>query len=517
MRLRETADPTEMLSIAWQLREHLPQLRDNEMFLHSIPHFLQSEVYKFFVVEDDPSDDFSEPYAFGLLRFYQEPMAVRVVLAVEALWFADEQLENQLWIWAAITSIAKRMKFYSVCISEQSVNTPTALGDLLKRGELNGNPVGKGDTLLQGAMEGIYSAFIENPSSAAFIATCYRIFTGREAFDFEGVCSYSPEPLYRGEGRVKKSPYENCENAEELIKEIFSTGFTARGNGDFSGNVQQQILQQGYVKQPTVSFTESFDVAAYYATDKHNPERERAVVFTVDRGRLRRGGAVYDSYATMKKHCYWVVKHEFDTLVGIVKALGVLNAGSFLSRANDETRRIVESGGSYSLADTPNWIDEYVGEDVWEELRHAGVKEEQLRSLFGTFEAFWMLVLGIFATVDTLVLGETDQPSEVLSKPERNFGDVGPFGYYLAFSEVQAELKAALDEKLREAALQGKAVEYRHPGWDLTPFGYIAKTCRDQEFFSTGPVPGNCITKATIVNSHGFPLQTIINDSAANR
>src|SRR6266849_8367706 len=112
MRLRETSNPAEMLSIAWQLKERLPQLRDNEIFLSSIPHFLQSPAYKFFVVEDELSEEFSEPSAFGLLTFYKNPMDDRVILAVEALWFTDEQLEKQLWIWAAIASIAKRMEFH---------------------------------------------------------------------------------------------------------------------------------------------------------------------------------------------------------------------------------------------------------------------------------------------------------------------------------------------------------------------------------------------------------------------
>ena len=502
MRFRETSNPIEMSTIAWQLKERLPQLRENEMFLSSIPYFLQSETYKFFIVEDDSPDEFSERYALGLLTYYDTPMDDRVVLAVEALWFADDQLENQLWIWAEIASIAKRMEFNGVCISERSVNTPATLRELLERGKVNGYPVGRDNVLLQGAAEGIYSAFTDKPSNAAFLAPCYRIYTLKVLIDLEGVPSDSTKPLYRGEGRINISPYGHCKNPEELVKEVFSNGFSARGHGDFLGTVQQQILQQGYVDQPTVSLTEWFNVAAYYATSKHNPNRKKAVVFTIDRELLRRKGEIYDSYATMKKHCSWIMEGEFDTLTKVVRALGVLPAGRFLNQCYEETyRRVVEFGGFDELIGFPKWI-EYFGEDGWNRLCNASVEDKQLESLFNAFEVFWMHALGQVGAEEKIVLDESGGPPKVSSET------VGPLGYYLAFESIQAQLKAALDDKLLEAERIGKPLEYRHPGWDLTAFGYIAKTCRDKEFFSTGPVPGNCITEATIVNSDGSPLKT---------
>jgi hypothetical protein len=60
-------------------------------------------------------------------------------------------------------------------------------------------------------------------------------------------------------------------------------------------------------------------------------------------------------------------------------------------------------------------------------------------------------------------------------------------GYTIAFRLVQEQLKEALE---------GQIKDYRQQGWDLTPFGYIAKTCRDEEAFSSGPVPGDCIVEA---------------------
>jgi hypothetical protein len=40
---------------------------------------------------------------------------------------------------------------------------------------------------------------------------------------------------------------------------------------------------------------------------------------------------------------------------------------------------------------------------------------------------------------------------------------------------------------------------HNHPGWDISPFGYVAKTIRDEEFFSDGDIPGDCIVDATVV------------------
>jgi hypothetical protein len=50
-----------------------------------------------------------------------------------------------------------------------------------------------------------------------------------------------------------------------------------------------------------------------------------------------------------------------------------------------------------------------------------------------------------------------------------------------------------------EPRLRSEALAPADPGWDLTAFGYIAKTCRDKEFLSTGPVPPACIVAATRV------------------
>jgi hypothetical protein len=65
---------------------------------------------------------------------------------------------------------------------------------------------------------------------------------------------------------------------------------------------------------------------------------------------------------------------------------------------------------------------------------------------------------------------------------------LAPLAHEHAFREAEPRLAA-------EAPLAPP-----NPGWDMTPFGYIAKTCRDREYLSTGPVPPDCIVAATPVD-----------------
>ncbi|MEF8730040.1 MAG: hypothetical protein V5B34_17850 [Accumulibacter sp.] len=61
------------------------------------------------------------------------------------------------------------------------------------------------------------------------------------------------------------------------------------------------------------------------------------------------------------------------------------------------------------------------------------------------------------------------------------------------------------DSNNLRTALDGQHGDHRQPGWDLTAFGYMAKTCRDQEVFSSGPIPGHAIVDAVVVNADGSP------------
>ncbi len=86
--IRATDDPGEMIWIAMELSNRLPQLKHNELFAASIPQFLSLAGYKFMIAEDDRFDQRS---AFGLLTFYKAPMIESIFLAVEAMWFRDDE------------------------------------------------------------------------------------------------------------------------------------------------------------------------------------------------------------------------------------------------------------------------------------------------------------------------------------------------------------------------------------------------------------------------------------------
>ncbi len=312
-------------------------------------------------------------------------MIESIVLAVEAIWFREENLEDQLWIWADLISYAEKLKFEAVCVAERSVNTPTALERFEKCGTF-GKELGKkygvekGRPLLQGTSPGLYSAFSEDvQTGSAFFAPCIVV-APLVPVDWSGVPSQNTKPLYRGEGRLEVDGAWSCKDYQELIDHFLKEGFTPREIiSCFSGTIPEQIIQQGYVNQGVVSLTESREVAAMYA---RGPKCERGVVFTIDRARLRSYGEVYDSYVSMRKYLDWFFKSEFKIL-GLVKTMGILNGGNFLNRCDRETRDLVQSGMD-SFTAPPAWPT-YFEADEWAKLRNAGFHEDQLTSLHQAF------------------------------------------------------------------------------------------------------------------------------------
>jgi hypothetical protein len=130
------------------------------------------------------------------------------------------------------------------------------------------------------------------------------------------------------------------------------------------------------------------------------------VVFTLDGARLRRHGEIYDSFATMAKHCYWILPSEFETLRLAVKALGVLKAGSFLTKCYDQSKLRVEGFGDLQDVLAPK-IDSstYVDKDDFERLARAEITEAALNRLRDAFETFWKLALGKIGSIDMITLG----------------------------------------------------------------------------------------------------------------
>ena len=474
--IRTTDDFGEMLAILTELGQRLPQLRDNPLYEASIPLYLSSGAYKF-LTAGPAGGRLEEQRAFGLVTFYPAPLLDnRIVLAVEALWFEDDDLKAQLPVWAFTASLARKMGFQGTCIARGSINKPAALEALLKRGYLGSDPVLPDVVGLMPDVEGIYSAFTEGPlSKKLLLAPCIRIYPHELLGSFAGVMDPRDTLFYRGEGRLVNEPHWRCRDYEELADLFMERGFPARAQGFFGGSVQEQLLQQGYVNQPTVSLSKSFQVAADYAT--HNGQRP-GVVFTIDGRRLRQQGPAFDAYATMVSHNETMFgADEVETLVQVVRALQPLKAGRFLERCNEEAMtQAMRRGG---LRREPEQIDwrAYIGGEERDLLADAGIEDEALGRLVQALESFWMMAVTPAGSAISLAVTSDGAVEEEALR----------LGYTIAFRQVQERLKEALE---------GQAEDYRQQGWDLTPFGYIAKTCRDEEAFSSGPVPGECVLEA---------------------
>jgi hypothetical protein len=146
-------------------------------------------------------------------------------------------------------------------------------------------------------------------------------------------------------------------------------------------------------------------------------------------------------------------------------------------------RNAVRHGGLRRPPESVDWMA-YIGAEEGSLLSRAGINESALGQLVHALESFWMMAVTPMGSAAAVVV---KSDGTVAEEPLR-------LGYYIAFRQVQGKLKAALE---------GHTEDYRQHGWDLTPFGYIAKTCRDEETFSSGSIPGDCIVEAVHVNQAG--------------
>ncbi len=496
LQFRETNDLQEKSRICDSLASHHPVLKDQALFRNSIRHFLISSHYRFFVAEDTAQTSNQwPPYAYGLVKQYRDTFNDRDLLGLEAVCCADSDSQLHLEIIEGLKKMAQDRNIWVVCISEKSFNHVRNFRALLRR-------VG-GDTLnsmpMQGAQRGIYSAFTESPDTPLFIAPCIAIQARVEQWDFEGKFTAGTTPLYRGEGRLKyESKRERWQfsNFEELSQYFFSHGFRARIPGVFTGTLQAQLLHQGYIEQPTVSLSESPEVCAYYATAKHTRE-EGGIVFKVDTAAILQGGRVYDSLATLKKTFPWIFGGFYDIMAKIIRALDsgcedVRESGAFLERCHAESRRRVESfGGGQTFGPSVDW-SKFLGGGVFTRLKTHGISKKELDVMNSEFEVFWNIALGQMIGMDIIDVDSGLSESIHLSR-----------AYFQAFDEVRL--------KLKEQWILNQFSRYNHPGWDLSPFGYVTKTIRDKEFFSNGDVPGDCIIEARLVDKMGVQEKVIRN------
>jgi hypothetical protein len=486
MDFHKTIDRREMRRICDRLATEHPVLKAHPLFAQSIDHFLEDPHCHFVLVEDDdPPRDTWDPYACGILKDYRDTFNGRDLFAVEALLFRDGNPDIHFDIMRTLSNIAEKRHMWRLCISPRSLSHPATFAALTAYFRVNHAHLPK--QLMQGATRGVYSAFTDAPEAGGFDAPCLSISSYGQQLDCDGVIASGTVPLYRGEGRKEKF---GCTDLRELCRYVRAYGFETRGTGEFGGTLQGQLRQQGYVNQPTVSLTDSFDAAAYYATDKHK-RRDGAVVFVIDRLRLLGHGAVFDAVATLNAAFPWMLGGFHTLIVRIMRALDaghddVHASGAFLQRCHDESRRRVEQfGGGCDFGPPVDW-DAVAGVEAFQALQAADISTEALDAMNNEFEDFWKVMLGQMATMTRL---HTDgRPAESIDLSRV---------YFMAFRQVEGELHAAWE--------RNRLSPFNHPGWDLSPFGYVTKTIRDGEYFSSGPVPASDIIEGIVVDQHGRP------------
>lgn len=497
MRFRLVVDDEETRRLCEQLAAQHPAAGRSQLFRDSLPHFVANPDYRFFVAET--GSDAVPAFACGLATNYRDMFNDVDLLGVEALCFSEFDVQGALDVIEQLRRMAGGLRMQAVCISEATFGE-AAFRMLLGHLGLEQLPL----VPMQGMRPGLYSAFTTTPTGPGSFARCLRIAAPSEPFDFDGQLAAGDAPLYRGEGRLRLDSARASwdfgargrpsEQLKHLAQHIFEHGFRGRVHGRFAGTIHAQLLHQGYVEQPTVSLSESADVCASYATDRYTREIG-GVVFKIDRRALQARGGVYDSVGTLNKACPWMAGRFHDTIVKLMAALDgghhdVRESGAFLARCHAESRRRVEVFGGGELGPGIDW-PAFVGAAVFRRLRDGGVSTSDLDAINRELEGLWRVALGQMIGMD-----EIDRQGGSRSVPLSR-------AYFQAFDDVCVALK--------ERWTLNEFSRYNHPGWDLSPLGYVVKTLRDEEFFSNGDVPGDCIAEARIVDKSGQAVDVLAN------
>jgi hypothetical protein len=320
LQVRISDDRATVVRVLSALVEHIDELLCGSWLAESLVQITQDDSYRFVAADDEHSGPLA---AAGVITFFLQPMAETHVLAVEALWFRDDEFAAQLPVWQALVAFSQRMEFGGVCISSRSTNAAKGLRELAERGALDGCPVTVSQLPLQkqGNSSPVRSTFSNDAiTAAAFISLpAVVVHTRKTQIDLSGREYVGSAPLYRGEGRLECLPHWKCDTLDELAAQHFAKGFYARprtlpagSTVPFGGTIAEQLLHQGYVGQGAVSLSTSFQVAATYAN--HACERKEALVFTVDTERLARHTKIFDSTATLSAACPWIPREAWVSL-----------------------------------------------------------------------------------------------------------------------------------------------------------------------------------------------------------
>lgn len=200
-------------------------------------------------------------------------------------------------------------------------------------------------------------------------------------------------------------------------------------------------------------------------------------MFAIDTKALDDFVPVWDSFESMRAHHRVFLEMDFNSIVKLVRAFDVQEAGSILEalHAGLRSRRQQFEDTLALQTDAPSYVDPS--------------KVQRATSVLAD-EEFSSLCSALEGVVPHQGRGYAHE--SIVATP-----------YGAAFHMALAELTRALEHAGQDA--------WRHPGWDTTVFGYIAKTCRDREFFSSGGIPAGTIKKVQVVDAAGHVHCTITN------
>jgi tetratricopeptide (TPR) repeat protein len=453
-------------------------------FRASLSRFIEQPAYRVFMArEADATGPAREAYAAGILAQYEDAFNEKAVLGLEAIIFADEDGAAHWQVLSELAAFCSRFGVAALCISDASLGNAD-----IGRGVLRGcNLAAWPAHLLRGVVPGVYSAFADTPRPTHSIL----LRAEAEPPSFDGAVASSHDRLFRGEGRPRcvsgrqTWDFGEAPSLAAMAQYFFQNGFLARTEGTFSGSIHDQLLHQGYVPRPTVSLSASEDVCKLYATENR---RRPGLLFSIDAERLCRQRRVFDSLATLRQHNGWMLDALYDILRVVIRAFDgdtghVQRSGAFLQTTHLQSRRRVSEFGGGSLGAPVDWTAR-LGAAELGRLATAGVSTQMLDRINAEFESFWNIADSRLRYMDEIDAESGASRTVELSR-----------AYFLAFQEVQLDLKEAFVLRKRHA--------HHHPGWDISPFGYVAKTIRDQEFFSGGDIPGDCVLEAAVVDVHG--------------
>jgi hypothetical protein len=465
-----------------ELTLYHPALKGPE-FLTSVSAIFERSEYGAFLVERSSvmhgGVEHWTRVGIGLFCIYPDHWMGRPKLAVEAACFDPESADAQRVAWSGLLEVARENALDGLYLKLETISPSEPLKDLLRMGGWDRFVVRhEYKSLIQASSEGIWSAFMGRTRNQATFVDCVRVQEPAEV-NLSGVRT-NPAILFRGEGRVAELPYATCPDLRALIDYVHQNGFTPRAAGVFSGSLVEQIRHQGYVASPTVSLTSDPLVAGLYATAAG--KRTRAAVFAIDTSVLDKAAPVWDSFESMRTYHRAFLQMDFDSIVKLVRAYDVQVAGSILEALHEglRTRRQQYEDTLGLQAEPSAYLEEAA-------VRRAGsvLTDEEFLSLCSVLEHA------------VPYEGRGYAHESIVATP-----------YGAAFHMALPELTQALERARRDV--------WRHPGWDTTVFGYIAKTCRDREFFSSGGIPAEAIKEARVVDAGGNISETVFNPRYAN-